>query len=96
MWQREHKTQNVAMRVHSGLEGSAMLGEGGSGAMGTQLAHLPASPRDTASFVSVKKCERGVYEEIFANLACSHSIHESQKVKSGKQASDFSQTYGYT
>lgn len=82
MWPREHETQNVAMRVHAGLEGSAMRGCPGSGAMGTQLTHLPASPCDIASFVSMRKSERGVYEEICANLACSHSIHESQKVKS--------------
>lgn len=78
VWQREGKTQNGAVGVHSP----------------NQLPHLTGSLCDTASFVSIKKCDILVVctymhavahpVEIFASLACSHSIHESQKWEAGK------------
>lgn len=84
MWPREHETQNVAMRVHSGLEGRAMRGCPGSGATGTQLAHLPASPRDTASFVSMIKSERGSMKRYVQTLFVVTAFMKVKKSKAGK------------
>lgn len=57
---------------------------GESGAMGSLLPHLTGSLCETASFVSIKKCDRGVCKRYSQTLLV---VTVFTKVKSGKRAS---------